>query len=748
MDGKPKEYIAHVKNAGTGFITHDLGEHLIEVGKLAGHFARAIGPDWAELAGRWHDLGKYRPGFQAHIHRGSGYDPEAHVSAEYSDISWHASTGALFAAKQGGWGRILAYLIAGHHAGLPDFEPDQAKGRGLSEILQEDERMLEEALRQTIPDSILRFNPPTTMPPGGPESGHLWIRILFSCLVDADFLDTERFMEPNKFSSRSHALRPQQLLDCFNGHIRKVQAKSDDTPLNQIRNEILVRCRNTARERPGVFTLTVPTGGGKTLSSLAFALEHAVAHGKQRIIYAIPYTSIIDQTAEIFSNLFAPLGDVLIEHHSNVDTDRSEKDCNWARLATENWDAPLIVTTTVQLFESLYAARTSRCRKLHNLIDSVIVIDETQLLPTEHLEPIRHAIDLLQAHYGVTFVLSTATPTGLDSRHDPFGRKLLQGIQSREIIEHPEKYYRALKRVEFDFPKKFDEGSSWEEIRDRLIKHESVLCVVNTRRDARTLFEIMPKDCYHLSATMCAEHRSEVIMTIRKRLKNGQATRVISTQLIEAGVDLDFPVVYRALAGLDSIVQSAGRCNREGKLDRGRVVVFVPPTKPPPGLLTLGTQTAISLLTDFDGNIEAPETFKAYFNDLFAGVKNLDKSNLLSKLQKNAMDCQFQFRTAAQEFRMIDDQETVSVFVRYGPEGGDVDRWLSILAQKPERWVLRKLQRYSVTIYRYQFEALMRNRQIEEVSPGYFAQSNAAVYCEKTGLQIESPEFTPTNTVF
>ncbi|MGH8475029.1 MAG: CRISPR-associated helicase Cas3' [Methylococcales bacterium] len=747
MNSNIKNFIAHVKQSGQEFLTHDLKDHLLEVARLASGFAADIGHDWAELAGRWHDLGKYRPGFQAHIKKDSGYDPEAHVSGEFSSKSAHASSGAVYAAKQGPWGRVLAYLIAGHHAGLPDYEPDQAKGRGLREILQEDEDMLNEALKQPIPQEILRYDLPSSMPKGGPDCGHLWIRMLFSCLVDADFLDTEGFMDPEKALVRTNGATMPQLLEYFNAFMASLGGKADCSELNRIRAGILLQCREAARKAPGVFTLTVPTGGGKTLSSLAFALEHAVIHKKHRIIYAIPYTSIIEQTAEIFRSLFAPLGEVLVEHHSNTDADRVYQERNWSRLATENYDAPLIVTTTVQLFESLYAARTSRCRKLHNLINSVIVIDETQLLPVEHLLPIRHVIDTLQKYYRVTFVLSTATPTGLDSQQDPFGRQLLQGIDSQEIVARPEQYYSALKRVEFELPERFDEPSSWEEIRDQLLEYPSVLCVVNTRKDARKLFELMPKGSFHLSALMCAEHRSKVIRSIRARLREGEPTRVISTQLIEAGVDLDFPVVYRALAGLDSIVQTAGRCNREGKLQSGRVVVFVPPSKTPPGFLTISTQTAISLLSGFQGDLQAPDTFKAYFNSLFACVNNLDKSNILQKLQKNAGECQVQFRTAAQEFRMIDDQETVSVFVRYGEEGGQVDQWLAMLGKKPERWLLRKLQRYTVSLYRYQHEAMLRRGEIQEIAPGFYAQSKFGVYNEKTGLQIDVLELTPTNSV-
>ncbi len=747
------QFIAHITQINGNFEIHDLSEHLLEVSQLASEFAADIGKDWAELAGLWHDLGKYRQSFQTYIRRDSGYDPEAHITGESNSKTAHASTGAVYADQQEGqWGKVLAYLIAGHHTGLQDFERDQTKGRGLRETLNKDKTMLQEALQQPIPDQILqsKVKAPSPVNLGGPNGGHLWIRMLFSCLVDADFLDTERFMNPTKSTTRScsYDVTIAEMLDCFNKYIQPLTARASATPLNKMRSEILDQCRKSARHKPGVFTLTVPTGGGKTLSSLAFALEHAATYNKCRIIYAIPYTSIIEQTANVFRGLFDPLGSILVEHHSNTDADQFNQESTWTRLATENWDAPLIVTTTVQLFESLYAARTSRCRKLHNLINSVIIIDETQLLPVEHLKPIRHAIEMLHKYYGVTFLLSTATPTGLNSEHDVFGHKLLQGIESQEIVHQPEQYYRALERVKFELPKRFDEPLCWEEIRDWLVKHESILCVVNTRKDAKTLFELMPKGTFHLSAMMCPKHRSEVIEVIRNRLKNGNPTRVVSTQLIEAGVDLDFPVVYRAMAGLDSIVQAAGRCNREGNLEHGCVKIFIPPSKTPPGILTISTQTTISLLTGFKGSLQSPETFKAYFSSLFAEVKNLDKSDVLKKLQNDACQCEIQFRTAENVFRMIDDQEMVSVYVRYGEEGSEVDRWIVMLAQKkPDRWLLRKLQRYTVSIYHYQYKNLLRRGEIEEVAPGFYAQSEAGIYNKDTGLQVEMQEFTPTNSV-
>ena len=360
----------------------------------------------------------------------------------------------------------------------------------------------------------------------------------------------------------------------------KVQ-NSEPSPVNKIRAEFLSQCREAATKAPGIFTLTIPTGGGKTLSSLAFALEHAVRHKKRRIIYAIPYTSIIEQTAKEFKKIVAPLGDSILEHHSNVEPDKESQENAKSRLATENWDAPIVVTTTVQLFESLFAARTSRCRKLHNIANSVVVLDEVQLLPLQHLAPIRKIIALLARHYGVTFILSTATPTGLHAQNNPFGKKLLEGLSSTEIVRNSGKYYTQLKRVRYKLPENFQTPRSWVEIAEELKQYDSVLVIVNKRQDAKDLFDLMPTGTYHLSALMCPAHRSCVIKEIKERLKDCKPTRVISTQLVEAGVDLDFPVVYRAMAGLDSIVQAGGRCNREGKLDVGKVVVFVPPSTHP-----------------------------------------------------------------------------------------------------------------------------------------------------------------------
>lgn len=734
------KYIAHVRQENGKWETHLLEEHLCAVAELAEEFARSFNSnDWAYLAGLWHDLGKYRPAFQSHIKKSSGYEPEAHITSENNSNTSHASTGAVHAVeKLGEIGKILGYVIAGHHAGLPDFEFDDAKRRALKEIISADKELLQEALAEKIPERVLSGGASDIPSFVVPDELHVWVRMLFSCLVDADFLDTERFMSPEKAGNREQNTSMEEMLFCFNRYMQSFQEKQNKSHINSIRAEILETCRKKASKATGIYTMTVPTGGGKTLSSLAFALEHAIRQNKQRVVYAIPYTSIIEQTADIFRKVFNPLGEVLIEHHSNTEPDKDESETSWSRLAAENWDAPLIVTTTVQLFESLYASRTSRCRKLHNLVNSVIVLDEIQLLPPEQLKPIRHIVQSLSQHYGITFVMSTATPTGFDAQTSPFGKRLLEGTESEEIINSPEQYYRQLERVNFKLPANFSQKQSWDEISSELRKCNSVLAVVNTRKDAKELWEKMPEGTFHLSALMCAQHRSEVIEQIKTRLEHGQSTRVISTQLVEAGVDLDFPVVYRALAGLDSIVQAAGRCNREGRLDQGKVVIFIPPSEPPKGQLTLARDTSVSLLYGFHGNFQSPETFKKYFDKFYAGVRNHDKNNVLEKLQQTAYELQVQFRTAAQRFKMIDDEDTVSVIVRYE----DNDSLLNILAKgEPDRWLLRKLQRYTVTLYKYQFEKMRQRGEIAEICQGFYAQSESGVYHSTLGL-LPEPELT------
>lgn len=705
------EYVAHVKRneQGDWAQPHILETHLRKTAEHASGFAGEIGADIAHLAGLWHDLGKYRKKFQEYIRIQSGYQAEdAHI--ENGKRAPHSTAGAIHAVKQlpSGIGHIIAYLIAGHHAGLPDF----FGGKGSLEFRTTDG--LEEynqALSEDIPENILYAS--CGLPPDfarDPRTIAIWMRMLFSCLVDADFIDTERYMQPERTEVRSPNMSLMELEKCFNESLSNMRAQAEISELNLIRDGIYRSCLKAAGLKPGLFSLTVPTGGGKTLSSLAFALQHAKKYNKHRIIYAIPYTSIIEQNADVFRRF---LGDeAVLEHHSSLDVSPTKENLR-NRLAAENWDAPLIVTTNVQLFESLHASRTSRCRKLHNIANSIVILDEAQQLPRDFHAPITQSMQQLSDHFGVTWVLCTATQPALGKVKDNFGQIQLEGLSNvREIIDDPLQLAQQLKRVEVRMPEQGAGKISWPDLCATILQHECCLTIVNTRRQARRLAELIGDDecCVHLSANMCAAHRSQVISEIKERLDewrqgSGSPMRVISTQLIEAGVDVDFPVVYRAMAGLDSIAQAAGRCNREGKMPQpGQVFVFYPEEASPPGFLRQGEDTTIALLNS--GQLTeplSPDSFKAYF-DLLNAKGDRDKHGIIDLLiakQSNDTPLAIQFREAAKRFRLIDDAGE-SVIVPYVPQGEDkspVDGWLNMLEKDAsQKWLYRKLQRYTITI--------------------------------------------------
>jgi len=728
--------IAHARPTGDGkFELHLLPDHLRKVATLAREFAKAFGGgDWAHLAGLWHDLGKFRPRFQKYIRNATGFEADAHIKGELGRAP-HSTAGALLACDRfGPAGRVLAYLIAGHHAGLYDWDSENSSLRSRLN-LQDSRDELREAVAVAPPAEILdhgAFAPDLGAVPGGLNGFSMWVRMLFSCLVDADFLDTESFMDPDKSGRREGWPEIRELLAHFDRHMSSLadslEDKADPTPVNRLRADVLRQCREKAAQAPGLFSLDVPTGGGKTLSSMAFALEHAKQHGKQRVIYVIPYTSIIEQTADVFRKIF---GDAVIEHHSNAETEPGGE-THKSRLACENWDAPVVVTTNVQFFESLFAARTSRVRKLHNIVNSVVVLDEAQLLPPEFLQPILDALNLLTLHYGVTVVLCTATQPALATqRYFDRGMRGLDGV--REIISDPEALHRDLDRVTVRLPADWNAPVAWDALAGELAAHPSVLTIVNQREHARELHHLMPAGTLHLSALMCGAHRKHVIDRIKERLREGQPTRVVSTQLVEAGVDLDFPVVYRAVAGLDSIAQAAGRCNREGRLERGEVVVFVPPQSDPSGLLRKGADSCKKVLHDYSGNPLSRERFSDYFRHFYHAC-NLDKHKICHLLKVDGDSLAVNFRTAAGNFRLIQDEDQVSVIVLYrGPNGDDntVDGLIGQLGKSgpgggPQRWLMRKLQRYTVSVPRRDAARLLAQGDLEEPSRTRDAPSRAS----------------------
>lgn len=721
--------IAHVKQKPDGtWSIHTLEEHLKSVAELSAEFARPFGnDDWAYLMGLWHDLGKYSAEFQSYIRSASGFDPDAHLEGSKGRVD-HSTAGAIHALEKiGDKGRLLAYAIAGHHAGLGDWLNTEVGRSQVSERVKNHD-LLERVLKAEPPSEILNAQLPSSKPPAGlsREDTALWIRMLFSCLVDADFLDTEEFMNANLSAERANNIELSTLRSVLRQHFTSVIDAAPATAVNNIRQEVRKECLDAAVKSPGIFRLTVPTGGGKTLSSMAFALEHAVKYQKRRIIYAIPYTSIVEQTCNVFRNIFGH--EAVLEHHSNFDPDMETAK---SRLACENWDAPIVVTTNVQLFESLFASRTSRTRKLHRIVESVIVLDEAQLIPTDFFQPILDAINALSNAFGVTFVLSTATQPSLEMQEDASPFRGLAKIQ--DIVSDPVALYSKLQRVEVKMPLDINTPISPHRLAEELLQHDRVLCILNRKDECRELFELMPADTFHLSGYMCGQHRSEIIAAIKNRLMQGLPIRVISTQLVEAGVDLDFPVVYRAFCGLDSLAQAAGRCNREGKLPMGTVHVFVSWKKTPRGHLrhmeaafreVLHSVCITSLLE--------PESFDHYFRHLYwiKGKEGLDTKHICRELLPDST-LSINFRTASLNFKLIDDNLQKNIFVRFQ----DGSQLIETLRKNgPERWLLRKLQRFSISIPTYIFTELVRKAEIEEVQPGFFAQSFDGLYHPKIGF--------------
>ncbi|WP_331561775.1 CRISPR-associated helicase Cas3' [Chlorobium sp.] len=619
----------------------------------------------------------------------------------------------------------------------------RTNGYTLEERLSNPEH-LQNALKGNPPDSVLNAVLPSSLPcqsqNGGSELVHVWIRMLYSCLVDADFLDTERFMSPEKADLRPNAVDLEMLKERFDLYMAVKENGSPDTPVNRARKNILRECREKGRSlEPGLFSLTVPTGGGKTLASMAFALEHALKHGKKRIIVAIPYTSIIEQTAAVYREVFGD--EAVLEHHSNLDP---KKETPKSRLATENWDAPIIVTTNVQLFESLFAAKSSACRKLHNIVNSVVVLDEAQMLPTDFLQPVVSVIKSLSAHFRASVVLCTATQPVLSGKVGT-GKDILNGFADgsvRELMADPEKLFSVFQRVRVRMLGQADERHEWSEIAERLREHEQVLCIVNTRKDCRELHAQMPDGTVHLSALMCPEHRSKVIAEVKSKLMVGEPVRVVSTQLLEAGVDIDFPTVYRSFSGLDSIAQAAGRCNREGRLERGDVVVFNPPKPSPSGRL-LKAETAAQTLFRTEPELAAslmPEAFRRYFIHYFGGLNGFDTRGIMDLLAGNdaARYFQIQFRTAAKRFKLIDDAMQYGVIVRYRNGKTNISALIDQLRfGGPSQTLMRQLQRYSVNVYDPDLKKLKDNGLIEEVS-GIWVQTQDSLYDPVFGLNIDA----------
>lgn len=741
------QYYAHTGRELDKRDWQQLDEHALCVAHLAAVFAAPMGLERsAHLAGLLHDLGKYTSAFQARLEGSDGaVDHSTAGAAHMLELVARSPRDALMA-------QCVAYGILGHHAGLPD----RIGSSGFDERI---EGFQTDARRAVDPIWLEELKPDGTglFPREFQEVRDrvhfqfaFMARMIFSCLVDADFKDTEAFycriegLQKNRDWAALPDILPW-LLDRFESHMGGMGR--GDTPINELRAEVLAHVRSRAVEAPGLFTLTVPTGGGKTLASLGFALDHAKRHGHRRIIYAIPFTSIIDQTAEIFRSV---LGDeVILEHHSAIDeeqlsarADRTSRDK--IKLAMEDWAAPVVVTTNVQLFESLFAAKPSRVRKLHNIAQSIIVLDEAQTIPRPLLIPCLRALDELALNYGCTVVLCTATQPAFD-------KSRLQGglpLKGRELAPDPVRLSKALRRADIRRVGDMSNGNLISELRE----HPQALVIVNSRKHAYELFKDTVaaglEGVVHLTTRQCAAHRRIILADVRERLKaDGQMCRVIATSLIEAGVDVDFPRVWRAEAGLDQIIQAAGRCNREGRRDKDASVVTVFSTlgygAPPEikGLIGDMVRTA-SAVPDLM-SLEAVERFftEAYWR---LGSDKLDAEKIVGMFGMSKRGTEFSFRKAAEAFRMI-ESGMVPVIVPFDGAAKEAVEKLA-LSDIPSGHLARRLQTYVVQIPPRARDVLLANGHVAFVQPELRGDQFAVLqtpnlYRDDVGLIWENGEY-------
>ncbi|GKS85854.1 CRISPR-associated helicase/endonuclease Cas3 [Acidovorax sp. SUPP1855] len=749
--GTPRFY-AHSTGSADREGWQPLPDHLHAVGRGAGEFAAVFGGEaLARVIGHLHDLGKYTEPFQERL-RGSPLRVD------------HSTWGARIAQERlGDMGQLLAYGIAGHHAGLANGQ-GEGERTALADRLSSDLPALHPAWEQDIPLPARLGVPAGFKPYSGqgrqqakdryPFQLAFLARMLFSCLVDADFLDTEAFYhlaEKRPDLRRGGGAPPtlvalREQLDHFLGQFQP------DSGVNRLRADILRHVRGQAEQEPGLFSLTVPTGGGKTLASLAFALDHAIRHGLQRVIFVIPFTSIVEQNAAVFRKALGPLGEAaVLEHHSAFveqppprNDPEKYQSVQKLRLAMENWDAPIVVTTAVQFFESLFAAKPSQCRKLHHIAGSVVILDEAQTMPLQLLRPCVAAIDELARNYRTSVVLCTATQPALEA---PAFEGGLTGV--RELAPEPDRLFRQLERVRVRHVGTLSDEALAAEMRSR----KQVLCIVNNRRHARAVYQAMADlpGARHLTTLMCAKHRSAVLAEVRQMLKAGETCRVVSTSLIEAGVDVDFPTVLRAEAGLDSIAQAAGRCNREGgrPLDASDVRVFANANEdwaPPPELKQYA-QAAREVLRQNAGDPLSPEAIGRYFALLYwqKGGDALDKPDLMGLLRESRIDS-LPMETLATKFRMIDSVQ-MPVIVPYDDDAKGFLRDLE--HAEGSVGLARKLQPYLVQLPRQGFEALYNAGAVIPVAPQkwgdqFMVLAHDGLYDPQFGLSWDHPAFIRT----
>lgn len=698
-------YYAHIREDGT---EQSVEEHLTGTGRRSGSFAADFGEEArGRLIGDAHDIGKRSQAFQKRLNGGPKVD--------------HATAGALECAKIGE--EMIACCVMGHHGGLPDYGNPRMDYPGAPTFVGR----LKKGMNGGIPPYC--WERKLQKPGDRPQISDyytlsMWIRMLYSCLVDADFLDTEAFMSGSNAGRSGYDPLPV-LLERLSEYISPWRTPT--TELNRNRCAILEQCLEKASGPRGIYTLTVPTGGGKTVSSLAFGLKHAVKNGMKRVIYVVPYTSIIEQNAAVFREILGENN--VVEHHSGVcldEDDETNRLNRFQRLAAENWDAPVIVTTAVQFFESFYSNRPSQCRKLHNVANSVVIFDEAQMLPTCHLLPCVGVMANLAARFRSTIVLCTATQPVLA---DLF-RKFYPNQQIREICPEIGDSFQKFRRVTYRDGGKLSNSA----LAEALSRENQVLCIVNTRKAAQEVFNLLPQEGrFHLSTLLYPQHRKEVLDTVRKRLKDDLPCRVVSTSLIEAGVDVDFPAVYRQIAGLDSIAQAAGRCNREGKRTaQESIVTFFRGESPTPILQKVNIQAAQEALQG-DRDPGDPKTMEHYFTALRSLIgDNIDKNNVIKIMNEGLSGCMLPFETLAKSFHLI-DRTTCTVYI---PMGDGADACQPLVEGRAGRADYRRAGQYGVSVYQQHYEALYCAGAISPLTEDSAVLTDISRYDPEMGLSL------------
>lgn len=701
------KYIAHID----GEREQSLKEHLYGTAELAGKFAGKFGKkDWGYCCGMMHDIGKYSVEFQRKIQENSNQRVD------------HSTAGAQVCYGAGGLYAFLSYCIAGHHAGLPDYGNTTDTGSAPTLMGRKKKKIKDyQAYKEEIKLPAIKTDPFDLKKTKDPDfSLSVFIRMLYSCLVDADFLDTERFMK-NGSVDRDKGESMDMLLGRLEKHISEWLKNPDIDTVNGRRTEILKKCLDSGKSEKGLFRLTVPTGGGKTVASLAFALRHAVKHHMDRIIYVIPYTSIIEQNAKIFSDILGEQN--VLENHCNVDYE-SKDEFKPMQLASENWDKPVVVTTNVQFFESLFANKSSKCRKLHNIANSVVIFDEAQMLPNDYLKPCIAMIEELINNYGISAVFCTATQPALTSFFN-------NPIRPAELCPRIEEQFKFFKRTTLQYNGTVKE----ENLVQKLDGEYQALCIVNTKKRAQSIYkQLKGEGVYHLSTTMYPKHRKKVLDEIRIHLRNQEKCILISTSLVEAGVDLDFQSVYRQLSGVDSIIQAAGRCNREGKrtVEESQVIIFRFDEKEYIPNQRQQIDVTKDLLAD-EQDISEPENITKYFEMLyhFRG-ESLDKKRIMDEFKNK----NYNFAKVGKEFNLI-EENTKTIFINQEPEADEILHQL--IYQGFTRTAMRKAGQYCINVLEGEFEKLEGMGMIRLVSEDiqdFYELVNTEQYTSDMGLNL------------